>query len=348
MESNKTKIVIGTSQLGWNINLKRKEKLLTVIKYALEKKIPIHTSTLYGNSIDIISKNFFPISNYDSKIFLKVDFINTETFYHQIYYAVKKLGIKDKLIIQIENSFDLKNFQEFDSAIKELTNLISINKIYFSPIQNNSNKYTEFFKNKKFKLAIQFSLVEREFNERLIDMSDEILSLRSFGKGLGNFEFLDYNEKNKEKTDFKKEELSKLLEEENISEKSARLKYIFNHPKINYCTISTSNISHLEEILNIEKEKIENDTWNKLDDFSKKNSVNINKIKHIPKNYKYFYKELSFFFSLSVLINLKKEQKIKTSYIFKFICSLPNNILEKIRKFIYNIFLHKILMILKK
>ena len=108
-ESNKTKIVIGTSQLGWNINYKKKDELLTVIKYALKRKIPIHISTLYGNSIDIISKNFFPISNYDTKIFLKVDFKNREAFYHQVVYTIKKLGIKDKLIIQIENSFDLEN-----------------------------------------------------------------------------------------------------------------------------------------------------------------------------------------------------------------------------------------------
>ena len=63
MENNKTKIVIGTSQLGWNLNFKKKKELLDVIKYSLERKIPLHISTLYGNSIDIISKNFFPISN---------------------------------------------------------------------------------------------------------------------------------------------------------------------------------------------------------------------------------------------------------------------------------------------
>jgi len=348
MENNKTKIVIGTSQLGWNLNFKKKKELLDVIKYSLERKIPLHISTLYGNSIDIISKNFFPISNYDTKIFLKVDFSNKEVFYHQVYYTIKKLGIKDKLIIQIENSFDLIDSKELERAINELNNFISINEVYFSPIENNSNNYINFFKDKRFNIAIQFSLIEREFDERLIDMGKKILSLRSFGKGLSNFEFQDYNIKNKEQANLKRDELYKLINLENISEKEARLKYIFNHQKINYCTISTAKISHLEEIMKIEKENIQKETWNKLDNFSKKSLIKDIKIKHIPKNYKYFYKDLSFFFSLSVLKDLKREQKIKTSYILLFICYLPKNILEKIKRLIYNIFLHRIAIILKK
>lgn len=348
MKNNKTKIVIGTSQLGWNLNLKKKKKLLDVIKYSLERKISLHISTLYGDSIDIISKNFYPISNYDIEIFLKVDFENKEVFYHQVYYAIKKLGIKDKLKIQIENSFDLKDLKELNIALNELNNFISIDEIYFSPIGNNSNDYINFFKDKKFNIAIQFSLIERELDEKLIDMGIKILSLRSFGKGLSNFEFPDYNKKNIEKANLKRDELYRLTKLENISEKEARLKYILNHPKINYCTISTSKISHLEEILKIEKENFQKETWKKFDNFSKKNSLLDVKIKHNPKNYKYFYKDLSFFFSLLILKDLKREQKIETSYILQFICYLPKNILEKIKKLIYNIFLHKIAIILKK
>ena len=70
MKNNKTKIVIGTSQLGWNLNLKKK-KLLDVIKYSLERKISLHISTLYGDSIDIISKIFIPFQIMILKFFLR-------------------------------------------------------------------------------------------------------------------------------------------------------------------------------------------------------------------------------------------------------------------------------------
>ena len=66
MKNLKTKIVIGTSRLGWHISKERKNKILRTLSYALEKKLPLHTSTLYGSSIAEIGKNFFPLDTIKS------------------------------------------------------------------------------------------------------------------------------------------------------------------------------------------------------------------------------------------------------------------------------------------
>mgnify|MGYP001173035819 CR=1 FL=1 len=329
----KTKIVIGTSRLGWSLNKQKKNKILSVIEYSLNKGIPLHTSTLYGNTINELKKNFFPLDKYLKEIFLKVSFSNKSNFIHQIFYATKCLGYNQKLNVQIDEYFDYNKLEELESALKYFNKTGIINKIYLTPLKINSENYLKNNLYKKFNLALHFSLIEREFENSLIQNNNlDILSIRSLGRGPENFLFDDYNKENLLVDKKKESDLENIILKNKLSKIEARSQYILKNPKIKHCAISTSNISHLDQLIQFENQPFSESIWQELDHFSKTISKHDIK-KKIKKN-----KNNNNFFIQNNLIDLTKILKdlfvqkiIKINYILYFFLFIPLNIFNVIK-----------------
>ncbi|MDA9663446.1 aldo/keto reductase, partial [Candidatus Pelagibacter sp.] len=258
------------------------------------------------------------------------------SFYHQIFYAIETLGFKKKINIQIENNLKANNIEELNSALKELNNLQIVDEVYLSITKSNSKEYLDFLQLNKFNISAHFSLVEREFEEIIIDKKkNNFMAVRALGRGLNNFNFNDFNKKNEKNIKDKQLELNKLISKNDISNLEARSKYILNHPNVDFCVFSTSKISHLEQLIKYEKENFPEDIWRILNNFSKITFNQNEKILHKSLDYKDFFLKTDFLKSLKVINKLFKRKMINLKYFLFYLIFIPGNIFYNIKQNIY-------------
>ena len=331
-----TKIILGTSKLGWNLHRNEINKFLSVINYAAINNIKLHVSCLYGNSIDILSKNLEK-KNY-SNYLLKIFFKDKISFFHQISYFIETLSIKEPFDIQIDEYSDYKNIKEINLCIKYLKTNNLIKNVYFTPIRFSSKLFTKFFLS-NCNIALHFSLVEREFNNSfLIKNKKKIIALRAFGGSLNNFFFSDFNEFNSKCNLIRKNNLEKILLKYDLSEVEARAQYILKHRLIDYCIFSTRSLKKFKQLLFFEKKKFNKKVWNELElysnnagcSFKSKEKYNIDRKNFFFINNNY-YKLMK---SLNILNNNAKQKiNVSMTYFIMFYFYYPLNLINKLKLF---------------
>lgn len=311
-----TKIILGTSKLGWNLQNSEINKFLSVINYACMNNIKLHVSCMYGNSIDILSKNL-ETKNYSNYI-LKIFFKDKISFFHQISYFIETLKIQEPFDIQIDEHFDYNSIKEIKLCIKYLKKNKLIKNVFFTPIRFSSKLFTKFL-SFNCNIALHFSLVEREFNNSIPNRKKKIIALRAFGGSLNNFFFSDFNEFNSKCNLIKKNNLRKILLKYNLSEAEARAQYILKHPLVDYCIFGSKSLKNFKQLLSFEKKKFNKKVWDQLDSYSNhvgcsfklKEKFNIDRKKFFFINNNY-YKLMK---SLNILNNNPKI-KINVSLIY--------------------------------
>ena len=333
-----TKIIFGTSKLGWNLQRNEVNQILRVVNYAVNKNIKLHVSCLYGNSIDILKKNLEnkKYSNYILKIFFK----DKISFFHQIFYFIETLRIREPFDVQIDEYFNYKNIKELDFCLNNLKKKNLIKNVYFTPIKSSS----KFFIKKLFlnyNMALHFSLVEREFDKSMFVKNEKrkIIALRAFGGCLNNFFFSDFNKFDLKFNLIKKNNLKKILSIHNFSEEEARAQYILKHPLINYCVFSTRSVKKIKKLLFFEKKKINKNFWSELDRYSKNEGNLLKSIKYYNiNNKKNFFINNNYYNlikSLDVLRNQSKiDININTNYYVVFYFYYFLNIIKKVKIFV--------------
>lgn len=260
-----TKIILGTSKLGWNLQNSEINKFLSVINYACKHNIKLHVSCMYGNSIDILSKNL-ETKNYSNYI-LKIFFKDKISFFHQICYFIETLKIQEPFDIQIDEHFDYNSIKEIKLCIKHLKKNKLIKNVFFTPIRFSSKLFTKFLLF-NCNIALHFSLVEREFNNSILNKKKKIIALRAFGGSLNNFFFSDFNEFDSKCNFKKKNNLRKILLKYNLTEAEARAQYILKHPLVDYCIFSSKSLKNFKQLLSFEKKKFNKKVWDQLDSYS--------------------------------------------------------------------------------
>ena len=280
-----TKIILGTSKLGWDLSKNNYNDQIKTIEFFLKKNFQIHVSASYGYSLNRIRKIKI-LNKSRSSFLLKISFENPESFLHELIYSSMMIG-KNKIIdIQIDEFFQPKNLPSLLKTLKNIQYLINYNKIFFTPITESQKK----FLNKKFSqfgLTIHYSLVERSVSNNFLSNKkrSKIIALRGLGKGLRNFTFEDfYLNKSKKKLN----NLDNILFKFKMSEIEARALYIFNNKAIDKVVLSTSKLKNLAQLLKLEKNKLEIKKWRILEKYSKDNFEH--KKMRLPKNQNSFIK----------------------------------------------------------
>lgn len=263
-----TKIILGTSKLGWDLSDANYKKQVKIIEFFLKKNFQLHISANYGYSLNRIRK-IDSLKRSKSSFLLKISYKDQESFFHELIYTSMMIGIKKKIDIQIDEHFETKNLILFLKTLKIVKNMVNINNVLFTPISNNQN---EFLKKRfnKFNFAVHYSLFERSVSNNFLSKNKKkkIIALRGFGRGLKNFSFSDFYIKQKK---YSQKKLNKILLRFNINEIEARALYILHNKAFNKVVISTSNFKNLYQLLKLEKEKIKSKKWKLLENYSNNN-----------------------------------------------------------------------------
>ncbi len=303
-----TKIILGTSKLGWDKSNKNYKNQIEVVEFFLKKNYQIHISASYGYSLNRIRKIKI-LNKSKSSFLLKISFNNKESFIHELLYSAMMIGNNKKIDVQIDESFQTKNLASLLQTIHIVKNFIKINKILFTPMNYNQN---EFLKKRfsKFGFTIHYSFVERSVDNSLLanKRSRNIIALRALGKGLKNFSFDDFYKKKIHNY----EKLNSTLFNLDLNELEARALYMFNNKFINKVVISSSKLKNLFELFRLEKKKFNIEKWKILENYSIKNFSIAKTDKPSFKNsFKKKHYSPIFFKSLNFL---RKEKLISKKY----------------------------------
>ena len=84
-----TKIILGTSKLGWDSSNKNYKSQIEVVEFFLRKNYQIHISASYGYSLNRIRKIKI-LSKSKSSFLLKISFDNKETLVRVLNYNSPK------------------------------------------------------------------------------------------------------------------------------------------------------------------------------------------------------------------------------------------------------------------
>lgn len=333
-----TKIILGTSKLGWDTSVKNYNNQIEVIEFFLRKNYQIHISASYGYSLNRIRKIKI-LNKSKSPFLLKISFNNQENFIHELIYSSMMIGSKKKIDIQVDEFFQTKNLISFLQTMQTVKKLVNINKILFTPMTYNQN---EFLKKKisKFNFAIHYSFVERSVKNSFLSNKKrkKIVALRALGKGLRNFSFNDFYNK---QISFNHKRLNSILLKLNLSELEARALYMFNNKAFDKVVISTSKLKNLLQLLKLERKKLEVKKWKILEKYSNKNFTIQKANKPLFQNsFTKRHNPLIFFKSLNLL---RKKNLISKKYFLVSIYYLNIGFIN----LIINFFKIKIISLLK-
>ena len=275
-----SKIIIGTGKLGRVIPHSYKKSLIDILGQALEKGLDVHVSPSYGNSLKEIRRNFYPLSQFTSKVIVKVDATYSKYLDYQIEITKQILGINEPIEVQLTGnigSVKSKNFFEIKNKISTLLDEQIVDFFYFTPIFSNSNKFQAFVEKKNIGFCVHHSLIEREHTNEFFEETAEnpnirVIALRAFGESLNNYGNWHYpiflEKKPDEVKDMQTKEHHKLCKNLSMTNAETRLSYILNHPKIYKGIFTFSNQIQFEEALKINNQVLDNETWNKLNNYS--------------------------------------------------------------------------------
>ena len=327
-------IIIGTSKLGWDIKKVKLKKIQSVINHQLKKNQDIHISPLYGYSLNFL-KECKNLNKSKSNFYVKVTFENIENFLHQIFYVFGIIGKSKKIYPQIDEYFDIKKINNLRKALKIIRLSFNIGDVYLTRLANNYKKFLNIKKTKEFNLAIHYSLIENNIDNNFFiqckKQNKKILSLRSLGGGINNFENNDfYIKKNKRSQRLNIDKYHEKLIKNNITKIEARAYFVLKNKLLNNIVISTSSIKNLKIINKYKNSNISNIKFKIIKECSKiyfrhkKNdnqNINFNK-----KNYfQNFYKKNNFRIFVKTLFLLKEKKLIGNFYLIKsLIYSLIN------------------------
>ena len=185
-----SKIIFGTSKLGWDLNESKFRKINSVLNKALKENIDIHISPSYGYSLNFI-KNCKNLKKSKSYFMIKLSYKTKEIFYHQLFYVMKIIGSKKKIDIQIDEFFDTRMIKELTKSIDLIKKIFLIRDVYLTPLKRN---YLSFLKKTRkfteFNYAIHYSLIENNFQKnflkKLKKLDKKTISLRGLGGGINN------------------------------------------------------------------------------------------------------------------------------------------------------------------
>tara|TARA_B100000780_G_scaffold271879_1_gene233273 strand:+ start:867 stop:1910 length:1044 start_codon:yes stop_codon:yes gene_type:complete len=276
-----SKIVFGTGKLGRLNSSKYERLLINTMGSALERGLDIHLSPSYGNSFQVIRKNFYPLSQYKSNFIVKVDGSCLEYLEYQIVLTKRMLGIKGPVEIQLTGDLHLRDngFYEIDNKIDELTGKGLINFCYFTPIYSDSENFLEVIGKNNIGFCLHFSLVEREFKETFFDQLQKhknirVIALRAFGEsliGYGNWHYPVFLEKKPSQIIEQQHNThSQICHDSGISNAESRLKYALHHPSITRGIFTFSTEMQLDQALEAEKTIPDTAVLNSLSEFALK------------------------------------------------------------------------------
>lgn len=312
-----SKIVFGTGKLGRLNSSKYERLLINTMGLALERGLDIHLSPSYGNSFQIIRKNFYPLSDYKSNYIVKVDGSCLEYLEYQIILTKKMLGIKGPVEIQITGDMHLRNngFDEVNKKIDELTTKGLINFCYFTPIYSDADNFLDVIGKNNIGFCLHFSLVEREFKDTFFDQLQKykgirVIALRAFGEsliGYGNWHYPVFLEKKPSRIIEQQQNThSEICYGFGISNAESRLKYALHNPIISKGVFTFSTEMQLDQALEAERATPETAVLDSLNEFALKfaNMGRPDVGSNQPPNLNFIYLH-NFFISFIVAYQLK-------------------------------------------
>lgn len=341
-----SKIIFGTSKLGWDLNESKFRKINSVLNKALKENIDIHISPSYGYSLNFI-KNCKNLKKSKSYFMIKLSYKTKEIFYHQLFYVMKIIGSKKKIDIQIDEFFDTRMIKELTKSIDLIKKIFLIRDVYLTPLKRN---YLSFLKKTRkfteFNYAIHYSLIENNFQKnflkKLKKLDKKTISLRGLGGGINNIsfeDFYDFNDNDK-KFLFKKKDL--FFKKHNMSEIEGRAQFILKNPLIHKTIISSSKIKNFNYLLKLEKSKFSKKKIDNLEKFFSKHFLLKYKKKIINNNM--FYKRYNMLIFITSLNDIKKQNLVSYSYIIKSILTIPQSFINLIIYKVKIFSLNKLLM----